>query len=175
LKGKSRRDILFENRSVCFAIFDEEAGPKSVYSKGIEKEIADKIALKTMVGALALSRQVDEGESIIPIQEEQKNAFVYYFTIVDKKARGGVRIGTLSFVVNRKDGDSLYRFAPILSEHSKRIVKDIKKYYVYKQPIPQVLIDSVESILSIDFEKALVKKDKGSRIRSAIKDEEEIW
>ena len=166
---------MFENRSICFAIFDEAAGPTSVYFKGIEKAVADKIALKTMVGALALSRQVDEGESIIPIQEEQKSAFVYYFSIIDEKARGGIRIGTLSFVVNREDGDALYRFAPILSEHSKRIVQDIKKYYVYKQPVPQVLMDSVESILSIDFEKALVKKDKKSRIKSAIKDEEEIW
>jgi hypothetical protein len=166
---------LFENRGICFAIFDETAGPTSVYFKGIEKAIADKIALKTMVGALALSRQVDEGESIIPIQEEQKSAFVYYFSIADEKARGGVRIGTLSFVVNREDGDALYRFAPVLSEHSKSIVQEIKKYYVYRQPIPQALIDSVESILSIDFEKALLKKDKKSRIRSAIKHEGEIW
>jgi hypothetical protein len=166
---------LFENRSVCFAIFDEETGPLSVYFKGISKITADKIALKTMVGALALSQQVSEGESIIPIQEEQKSAFVYYFSIADEKARGGVRVGTLCFVVNREDGDALYRFAPVLSEHSRRIVQDIKKYYVYRQPIPQVLIDSVESILSIDFEKALLKKDKKSRIRSAVKHEGEIW
>jgi hypothetical protein len=148
---------LFENRSVCFAIFDEEAGPTSVYFKGISKMTADKIALKTMVGALSLSQQVGEGESIIPLQEEQKSAFVYYFSISDDNARGRERAGTLSFVVNKKDSDLLYRFAPILSEHSKRIVKDIKKYYTYKQPIPQVLMDSVESILSIeDFERAVL-------------------
>ncbi|WXG39767.1 MAG: hypothetical protein WED07_02885 [Candidatus Freyarchaeum deiterrae] len=166
---------MFENRGICFAIFDETAGPTSVYFKGIDKTIADKIALKTMVGALALSRQVDEGESIIPIQEEQKNAFVYYFSIVDEKARGGVRIGVLSFVVNKEDGDALYRLAPILSEHSKKVVEDIKKYYVYRQPIPQVLMDSVDSILSIEFEKLLLKKDKESRIKGALKHEEDIW
>ena len=166
---------MFENRGVCFAIFDEHIGPISVCFKGIDKATADKIALKTMVGAVALSHQVDEGESIIPIQEEGKNAFVYYFSITDEKARGGERVGTLSFVVDREDGDELYRFAPVLSEHSKKIVQDIKKYYVYKQPLPQVLKDSVESILSINFEKALSKKDKKSRIRGALKNEEEIW
>jgi len=166
---------LFEKRGVCFAIYDEHVGPISVCFKGIEKATADKIALKTMVGAVALSHQVGEGESIIPIQEEGKSAFVYYFSIADEKARGGERVGTLSFVVNREDGDALYRFAPILSEHSKRIVQDIKKYYVYRQPISQVLMDSVESILSIDFERALLKKDKKSRIRGALKDEEKMW
>jgi hypothetical protein len=166
---------LFENRGVCFAIFDEHIGPISVCSKGIDKATADKIALKTMVGAVALSHQVDEGESIIPIQEEGKSAFVYYFSIPDEKARGGERIGTLNFVVDREDSDALYRFAPILSEHSKRIVQDIKKYYVHKQPLPQTLKDSVESILSINFEKALLKKDKKFRIRGALKNEGEIW
>ena len=148
---------MFEKRGVCFAIFDEEAGPISVYFKGIDKVTADKIALKSMVGSMSLSQEVDEGESIIPLQEEQKNAFVYYFSIADEAAMGGVRIGTLCFVVEKDDGDALYRFAPILSEHSKRIVKDVKKYYVYRQPIPQVLMDSVESILSIqDFERAFL-------------------
>jgi hypothetical protein len=157
IHGNSESDALFENRGVCFAIFDEETGPTSVYFKGISKTTADKIALKTMVGALALSQQVGEGESIIPIQEEQKNAFVYYFSIADEKARGGERVGTLSFVVKKEDGDALYRFAPVLSEHSKRIVQDIKKYYVYRQPIPRVLMDSVESILSIqEFERAVL-------------------
>ncbi|WXG39766.1 MAG: hypothetical protein WED07_02880 [Candidatus Freyarchaeum deiterrae] len=148
---------MFEKRGVCFAIFDEETGPTSVYFKGISKTIADKIALKTIVGALSLSQQVDEGESIIPIQEEEKNVFVYYFSVADEKARGKERVGTLNFVVNREDGDVLYRFAPILSEHSKKAVEDIKKYYVYRQPIPQVLVNSLEGILSIeDFERAVL-------------------
>ncbi|MGQ9723077.1 MAG: hypothetical protein ACUVXA_17375 [Candidatus Jordarchaeum sp.] len=148
---------MFEKRGVCFAIFDEEAGPISVYFKGIDKTIADKIALKSMVGSLSLSQEVNEGESIIPLQEEHKSAFVFYFSIADEAARGGVRIGTLNFVVDKEEGDALYRFAPILSEHSKRIVQDIKKYYVYRQTIPQVLKDSVESILNIrDFERAFL-------------------
>ncbi|MHA1578977.1 MAG: hypothetical protein ACTSUQ_05065 [Candidatus Freyarchaeota archaeon] len=148
---------MFENRGVCFAIFDEEMGPTSVYFKGMDKTTADKIALKSMVGSLSLSQQVDEGESIIPFQEEQKSAFVFYFSIPDENARGGVRVGTLSFVVDKEDGDALYRFAPILAEHAERIVQDIKKYYVYRQPIPQVLKKSVDNILSIeDFEKAVL-------------------
>jgi DNA-directed RNA polymerase subunit RPC12/RpoP len=130
-------------------IFDEQAGPISVYFKGMDQETANKIALKTMVGALALSQQVDEGESIIPIQEENKAAFVYYFSIADENARGGVRIGTLSFVVSKENSDMLYRLAPILAENSKRIVGDVRKYYVYRQPVPQVLMDSVDSILSV--------------------------
>lgn len=148
---------MFEKRGVCFAIFDEETGPISVYFKGISKAISDKIALKSMVGSMSLSQEVDEGESIIPLQEEQKSVFVFYFSIADDAARGGARIGTLNFVVEKEEGDTLYRFAPILSEHSKRIAKDIKKYYVYRQPISQVLMDSVESILSIkDFERAFL-------------------
>lgn len=123
----------------------------------MDRATADRIALKTMVGAVALTHQVDEGESIIPIQEEGKTAFVYYFSIVDEGARGGERICTLSFVVDRKDGVMLYRFAPVLSEYSKKIVQDIRKYYVYRQPLPQVLINSLESILSIeDFEKSIL-------------------
>lgn len=167
---------MFENRGICLAISDEEAGPTSVYFKGVGKETADKISLKTMVGAVVLSHQVDEGESIIPIQEEQKSAFVYYFSITDEKARGGERIGTLSFVVNKEENDALYRFAPILSEHLKRIVQDVKKYYIHRQTIPQVLMDSVDSILSIeDWEKKLAKKQKKSRIRRTLKHEEDIW
>jgi uncharacterized protein (DUF2384 family) len=146
---------LFENRAVCFAIFDEEVGPISLYSKKISKTTADKIALKSILAAVSVSQQVGEGESIIPFQEEQKSAFVYHFSIHDEKARGGERVGTISFVVDKEDGDALYRFAPVLSEHSKRIVQDIKKYYVYRQPLPQVLMDSVDSILSIqEFERA---------------------
>ncbi len=148
---------MFKKRGVCFAIFDEETGPVSVYFKGINKVVADKIALKSMVGTMSLSQEVDEGESIIPLQEELKNAFVYYFAVPDEGGRGGVRIGTLSFVVEKEDGETLYRFAPILSEHSKRIVQDVKKHYVYRQPISQTLIDSVDSILSIqDFERAVL-------------------
>ncbi|MGQ9723303.1 MAG: hypothetical protein ACUVXA_18525 [Candidatus Jordarchaeum sp.] len=167
---------MFESRGICLAIFDEEAGPTSIYFKGIDKETADKIALKTMVGAVVLSHHVNEGESIIPIQEEQKSAFVYYFSIADEKARGGERIGTLSFVVNKEETDELYRFAPILSEHSKRIVQDVKKYYIHRQQLLQVLIDSVDSILSIeDFEKELIKKQKKSRFKITLKREEKIW
>ncbi|WXG39765.1 MAG: hypothetical protein WED07_02875 [Candidatus Freyarchaeum deiterrae] len=144
---------MFVKQGVCFAVFDENEGPICVHFKGIERPIAEKIALKSMVAALSFSQQVEEGESIIPLQEEKRNAFVYYFSVADEKARGKERVGTLNFVVNREDGDALYRFAPILLEHSKRIVQDIKKYYVYRQPIPQVLMDSVNSILSIDFER----------------------
>nr|MDO8082612.1 hypothetical protein [Candidatus Freyarchaeota archaeon] len=145
---------MFEKRGVCFAIFDEEEGPTCVYFKGIDKAIADKIAVKSMVGAMTFNQQMADGESIIPLQEEQRNTFVFSFAIADEKARGGVRIGTLSFVVKREDGNALYRFAPILSEHLKRIVRDIKKYYVYRQRIPQVLMDCVDSILSIqEFER----------------------
>jgi len=148
---------LFEKRGVCLAIFDEEAGPISVYFKGIDKSVANKIALKSMIGSLSLTQEVGEGESIIPLQEEQKSAFVFYFAIKDDKARGGVRIGTLSFVVGKEDSDLLYSFAPILSEHSKRVVENVKKYYVYRQPVPQVLIDSVNSMLSIEeFERAVL-------------------
>ncbi|MEM2135446.1 MAG: hypothetical protein QW261_05270 [Candidatus Jordarchaeaceae archaeon] len=147
---------MFEKRGVCLSIFDEEAGPISVYFKGIEKAVANKIALKSMISSLSLSQEVDEGESIIPLQEERKSAFVFYFAIKDDKARGGVRIGTLSFVVEREDSELLYRFAPVLAEHSKRVVEDVKKYYVYRQPVPQVLVDSVNSMLSIEFEGAVL-------------------
>ena len=148
---------MFENRAVCFAIFDEEVGPISVYSKKISGTIADKIALKSILAAVSVSQQVGEGVSIIPFQEEGKSAFVYHFPINDEKARGGVRVGTLSFVVDREDNDALYRFAPVLSEHSKRIVHDIRKYYAYRQPLPPVLVNSVESILSIEeFERAVL-------------------
>ena len=167
---------MFEKRGICLAIVDEDVGPTSVYFKGIEKETADKIALKTMIGAVALSHHVDEGESIIPIQEEQKSAFVYYFSIPDEKARGKERIGTLSFVVDKEENDALYRYAPILSERSKRIVQDVRKYYVYRQPIPQALKDSVDSLLSIeDFEKELAKMQKKSRIKRTLKYEKKIW
>ena len=119
---------------------------------------------------------MDEGESIIPIQEEQKSAFVYYFSIPDEKARGKERIGTLSFVVDKEENDALYRYAPILSERSKRIVQDVRKYYVYRQPIPQALKDSVDSLLSIeDFEKELAKMQKKSRIKRTLKYEKKIW
>ncbi len=165
--------FLFEERGVCLGIFDEQMGPMSVYFKGMDQTTADKIAMKTMVGALSLSQQVDEGESIIPFQEENKTAFVYYFSIADEEARGGVRIGILSFVVNKADGDALYRFAPILAKHSKGIVEDIRKHYVYRLPIPQVLMDSVDSILSIqEFEKAFLSMDfKENLIRVYLNDE----
>jgi hypothetical protein len=167
---------LFENRGICVAISDEHLGPTSVYFKGIDRETADKIALKTMVGAVALSHHVDEGESIIPVQEEKKSAFVYYFSIPDEKARGGERIGTLSFVVDREENDVLYSYAPILSEYSKRIVQDIRKYYIYGQPIPQFLKDSIDRLLSIeDFEKELAKRRKRSRIKHTLKREKKIW
>jgi hypothetical protein len=146
---------VFTEQGLCLAIFDEEEGPTCIYSKGIDKAIAEKVAIKSMVGAMTFNQQVDDGESIIPLQEEQKNAFVFNFAIPDENARGGVRIGTLNFIVKRQDINALYRFAPVLSEHSKRIVQDIKKYYVYRQPLPQVLMDSVDSILSIqEFERA---------------------
>lgn len=167
---------MFENRGICLAISDEHLGPTSVYFKGFDRETADKIALKTMVGAVALSHHVDEGESIIPIQEEQKSAFVYYFSIPDEKARGGERVCTLSFVVDREENDALYRYAPILSEYSKRIVQDVKKYYIYGQPIPQFLKDSMDSLLSIeDFEGELAKRQKRSRIKHTLKREKKIW
>jgi hypothetical protein len=167
---------LFENRGICLAISDEHLGPTSVYFKGIDRETADKIALKTMVGAVALSHHVDEGESIIPVQEEKKSAFVYYFSIPDEKARGGERIGTLSFVVDREENDVLYSYAPIFSEYSKRIVQDIRKYYIYGQPIPQFLKDSIDRLLSIeDFEKELAKRRKRSRIKHTLKREKKIW
>ena len=140
---------MFREQCVCLAIFDEEEGPTCVYAKGIDKEVADKIAVKSMVGAMTFNQQGDDGESIIPLQEEQRSIFVFNFAIPDEKARGGVIIGTLNFIVKKEDINMIYRLAPMLSEHSKRIVQDIKKYYVYRQPIPPVLMDSVDSILSV--------------------------
>ncbi len=98
-----------------------------------------------MVGAVALNHHLDEWESIIPVREEKKSAFVYYFSIPDEKARGGERIGTLSFVVDREENDALYLYAPIPLEHSKRIIQDIRKY-IYNQPIPQFLKNSIDSL-----------------------------
>lgn len=167
---------MFERRGVCLAIFDEDFGPTSVYFKGIDKEAADKIALKTMVGAVALSHHVEEGESIIPIQEQRRTAFVYYFSIPDEKARGGERVGTLSFVVDQEENESLYRFAPVLSENSKKIVQEVKKHYIHRQPPPQALKDSADSLLSIqDFEKELAKKTEKNIIKRTLKQEKKIW
>ncbi|MBS7249582.1 MAG: hypothetical protein KIH08_03160 [Candidatus Freyarchaeota archaeon] len=167
---------MFEHRGVCLAIYDEDFGPTSLHFKGIDKEAADKIALKTMVGAVALSHHVEEGESIIPIQEQRRTAFVYYFSIPDEKARGGERVGTLSFVVDQEENESLYRFASVLSEHSKKIVQEVKKHYIYRQPLPQALKDSMDSLLSIqDFEKELAKKQKKNLIKRTLKQEKKIW
>ncbi|MEM3587585.1 MAG: hypothetical protein QXO71_09720, partial [Candidatus Jordarchaeaceae archaeon] len=134
---------MFSGHGLCLAIFDEDEGPVCIYFKGIDKVVADKVAVKSMVGAMTFNQRVDDGEAIIPLQEEERTVFVFNFAVHDETARGGVRIGTLNLVVRKEDTLNLYRLAPVISEHSKRIVQDIRKYYVYRQPLPQVLINSL--------------------------------
>ncbi|MEX2751835.1 MAG: hypothetical protein Q6366_008085 [Candidatus Freyarchaeota archaeon] len=167
---------MFERRGVCLAIFDEDFGPTSVYFKGIDKEAADKIALKTMVGAVALSHHVEEGESIIPIQEQRRTAFVYYFSIPDEKARGGERVGTLSFVVDQEENESLYRFAPVLSENSKKIVQEVKKHYIHRQPPPPgPKGQRGQPPIHPGLREGAGKKTEKNIIKRTLKQEKKIW
>ncbi|MEA2070016.1 MAG: hypothetical protein U9O98_01860, partial [Asgard group archaeon] len=79
--------------AVCFATFDDNLGPISVYQKNLSKDTANEIAMKVMVGSLSLHSENNFelcGESIIPFTKLKKIAFSYLFTIPAPDLRGGV-------------------------------------------------------------------------------------
>ena len=73
---------------VCFSVFDEEEGSIPVFYYGISKELAEKIAFKSIVSTAGICSPIiyDEASAIIPFPEENVLGFVLIFSLNDLQA-----------------------------------------------------------------------------------------
>ena len=124
-----------------FAAFDDRKGPVPVYSTLTDRDLASKIAVKSIVSTLS-ARQTNEkveGEAIIPFPDENLLAFIYYVSLDQKTETGDNRIISLTYLVATEESGSLYANAELLSKNAKNIGETINKHYVYGDPVSQYI------------------------------------
>ena len=162
----------FENFSnskeiaVCFASFDDNIGPISVYHKNLDDKIANEIAVKVMIGTLSLHTDSSSemcGESIIPFNKLNKIAFSYFFTIPAPKLRGGQRSCSLVILMSLNEQLQMYRLAPFLSTQCKKVSGLIKAKYTFGKSLSNTLKQGIESLLDVQTYKVEIEEFYAAR------------
>jgi len=122
---------------VCFSIFDEEEGSIPVFYYGISKELAEKIAFKSILSTAGVCSPAvyDEASAIIPFPEEKVLGYVLIFSLKDLQARGNFRLASLTLVYPYSDRDRLF----LSFNEKKNLLSDmivhLKGLYGNGQPI----------------------------------------
>jgi hypothetical protein len=124
-----------------FAAFDDRKGPVTVFTTLTDLELANKIAVKSIVSTLSAKegQQRVEGEAIIPFPEEDLLAFIYYLSLDQKTMTGDNRVISLAYLVPTQISTSLYENAELLSKTAKSIGEAINQHYIYGKPVSQYI------------------------------------
>jgi len=152
--------------AVCFASFDDNIGPISVYHKNLDEKIANDIAVKVMIGTLSLHAENSNemcGESIIPFNKLNKIAFSYFFTIPAPKLRGGQRSCSLVILMDANNQLQMYRLAPFLSSQCKKVSKLIRDKFTYGKGLNNLLKHAIESLLDVQSYKVEIEEFYATR------------
>ena len=142
---------------VCFSAFDEKIGPVAVFSN-LSRELADKVAVKSIISTLSTANrgQEIEGEAIIPFPDDQAVAFVYFTTLDSQITEGGEkRVISLNFVMPQTAVNTLYEKAAQLSEEAHILRDKIDQDFEYGKPVPGKIQDLILNWGSYDEVKRL--------------------